>query len=134
MNFLRRFEAIVEYCNKFQENIPISFILGFYVNAVVSRWWEQFNNIPWPSRLSLFVTSHIRGQDERSRMIRRTLMRYMSLGYVMTMSSISVPVKKRFPTTNHFIEAGVFACIQFCPWVCKWYLYITRSLHQTVIF
>lgn len=97
---------MIEYCNKYQEKIPLSFILGFYVTAVMGRWWEQFNSLPWPSRLALMLTSHIRGQDERSRLIRRTIVRYMCLGYVMTMTSISVPVRKRFPTVNHIVEAG----------------------------
>lgn len=101
-----RFREMIEYCNKYQEKIPLSFILGFYVTAVMGRWWEQFNSLPWPSRLALMLTSHIRGQDDRSRLIRRTIIRYMCLGYVMTMTSISVPVRKRFPTVNHIVEAG----------------------------
>ena len=47
-------------------------------------------------------------------------MRYMCLSYVMTMSSISPPVKKRFPNLSKMLEAGldsfIFMFIQlFCP-------------------
>ena len=30
--------------------IPLSFILGFYVSQVVSRWWEQWGVIAFPDR------------------------------------------------------------------------------------
>jgi hypothetical protein len=30
--------------------IPLSFILGFYVSQVVSRWWDQWGVIAWPDR------------------------------------------------------------------------------------
>jgi hypothetical protein len=30
--------------------IPLSFVLGFYVSMIVSRWWKQFQNFPWPDR------------------------------------------------------------------------------------
>ena len=30
--------------------IPMSFILGFYVSIVVSRWWAQYMNIAWPGK------------------------------------------------------------------------------------
>jgi len=33
-------------------------------------------------------------------------MRYICLGFVMTMSSISPQIKRRFPTLTHMREAG----------------------------
>ena len=84
----------------------MAFVLGFYVSLVVGRWWDQFNSIPWPDRLAMFVTAHMHGHDERGRMMRRTLMRYVCLSYLITMSSICAPVKKRFPTFSKMTEAG----------------------------
>jgi hypothetical protein len=100
------FEQVAIYCDTFNNLIPVVFVLGFYVSLVVQRWWDQFNQIPWPDRLALFVTAHIHGQDERGRLMRRTLMRYVCLAYLITMSSISKPVKKRFPTFSQMTEAG----------------------------
>jgi len=38
--------------------------------------------------------------------MRRTIMRYVCLALTMIFSMISPRVKKRFPTLNHFVEAG----------------------------
>ena len=88
-------------------------MLGFYVAIVVERWWSQFNLIPWPDRMAFFITAHLHGLDERGRLMRRTIMRYLCLSYVITLSSISSAVKKRFPTFQHMTEAGswLIACI-----------------------
>jgi len=51
----------------------------------------------------------IQGNDDSSRLIRRTLLRYVSLGYVLTMTAISPSVKKRFPTLSHLTEAGTIS-------------------------
>lgn len=83
------------------------FVSGFYVSVVVTRWWQQFSNIPWPDRTMMLVASNVHGSDHRGRLIRRTLMRYLSLAEVLTYRSISTSVFKRFPTMQHVIEAGM---------------------------
>jgi hypothetical protein len=109
MLFLCRwFERISAYCQQFNNLIPVAFVLGFYVSIVVSRFWEQFRTIPYPNRMAMFVTTLVTGNDERGRLMRRTIMRYLNLTFVMTMSSISPPVKKRFPQLDHMREAGKF--------------------------
>lgn len=50
---------------------------------------------------------YIGENDDNSRMIRRTLMRYSNLTLVLVLRSISMAVKKRFPTKEHLIEAGM---------------------------
>ncbi|KAF0304990.1 Bestrophin-3 [Amphibalanus amphitrite] len=46
-------------------------------------------------------------QDDRGRLIRRTIMRYVNLSFVYTMSQVCTRVKKRFPTLDHLVEAGI---------------------------
>lgn len=106
MFFISWFESVAEYCQQFGNLIPVAFVLGFYVSLVVSRFWEQYKSIPWPSRMALFVSALLQGNDQRGRMMRRAIMRYLSLAYVLTMSSISPPVKMRFPSLQHLTDAG----------------------------
>lgn len=72
----------------------------------MSRWWGQFENVPWPDRLAALVGGHVRGGDEASRLTRRTLMRYANLSGVLIYRSVSTAVYKRFPTTEHLVQAG----------------------------
>ena len=39
-------------------------------------------------------------------------MRYMNLTLVLVLRSISIAVKRRFPTKEHLVEAGTLLC--FC--------------------
>ncbi|XP_041652652.1 bestrophin-1 isoform X1 [Cheilinus undulatus] len=103
----RLFEKLSIYCDRYAELIPVSFVLGFYVTLVVSRWWGQFENVPWPDRLAALVGGHVRGADEPSRLTRRTLMRYANLSGVLIYRSVSTAVYKRFPTMEHLVQAGL---------------------------
>jgi len=100
------FESVVKYFDAFLNLIPLSFVLGFYVSYVASRWWQQFLAIPWPDKLFHSIACYVEGFDEESRMLRRSLMRYMNLALILVLRSISSAVKQRFPTLEHVVEAG----------------------------
>jgi len=100
------FESVVKYFDAFLNLIPLSFVLGFYVSYVASRWWQQFLAIPWPDKLFHSIACYVEGFDEESRMLRRSLMRYMNLALILVLRSISSAVKQRFPTLDHVVEAG----------------------------
>jgi len=53
------------------------------------------------------VNAYIRGQDEYSRIVRRNLVRYACLAIVDSLCMISSKVKKRFPTWEHLVDAGM---------------------------
>ena len=38
------FESIVLQMNQWTTTIPIQFLLGFYVNTAISRWWNRCVN------------------------------------------------------------------------------------------
>ena len=44
------FEMVVKYFDAFLTQVPLSFVLGFYVSYVANRWWQQFLAIPWPDK------------------------------------------------------------------------------------
>ncbi|NWW80891.1 BEST3 protein, partial [Nothoprocta ornata] len=99
----RFFEKLSIYCDKYAEQIPVTFVLGFYVTLVVNRWWNQFVNLPWPDRLMFLISSCVQGRDEYGRMLRRTLMRYVNLTSLLIFRSVSTAVYKRFPTMDHVV-------------------------------
>ncbi|XP_063530470.1 bestrophin homolog 1 isoform X3 [Cydia strobilella] len=103
----RLFEGVVNYCSYHGNVIPLSFVLGFYVTVVMNRWWSQYTSIPWPDSIAVFVSATVHGQDERGRLMRRTIVRYVCLCLTMVLSMISPRVKKRFPTLDNFVEAGL---------------------------
>ncbi|XP_031617127.1 bestrophin-4 isoform X2 [Contarinia nasturtii] len=103
----RIFEDIVKYCSTYSNLIPLSFVLGFYVTIVMTRWWTQYTSIPWPDTFAVFVSANIHGQDERGRLMRRIIMRYVCLCLTMVLSNVSPKVKKRFPSLQHLVEAGL---------------------------
>ncbi|KAB7502725.1 Bestrophin-3 [Armadillidium nasatum] len=71
------FEQIALYCRSYVDSIPVTFVLGFYVSLVVTRWWGQFESLPWPDNLAILVSNSIQGRDVRTRMMRRTIVRYL---------------------------------------------------------
>ncbi|XP_022119951.2 bestrophin-4 isoform X2 [Pieris rapae] len=103
----RMFEGVVNYCSFHGNVIPLSFVLGFYVTVVMNRWWNQYTTIPWPDSIAVFVSASIHGQDERGRLMRRTILRYVCLCLTMVLTMISPRVKKRFPTLDNLVEAGL---------------------------
>eukprot|EP00062_Callorhinchus_milii_P003555 gi/632940994/ref/XP_007885630.1/ PREDICTED: bestrophin-1 [Callorhinchus milii] len=102
----RVFEQIAINCNNYADLIPMSFVLGFYVTLVVSRWWNQYQSMPWLDHLMCVISCHVQGTDEYGRMLRRTLMRYVNLSSVLIFRSVSTAVYKRFPTLRHLVQAG----------------------------
>ncbi|VDM39840.1 unnamed protein product [Toxocara canis] len=95
-------------CWKYSDFIPITFMLGFYVTLVVGRWWNMFKNIGWVDSFALLVCVYVKGGDEKARMIRRTIARYVCLAQVMAFRTISISVRKRFPTFDSLVDAGMY--------------------------
>ncbi|MFH4974172.1 hypothetical protein AB6A40_000881 [Gnathostoma spinigerum] len=87
--------------------IPMEFMLGFFVTAVVSRWTTLLNNIGFTERLSLTVAGYIRGTSEAVRILRRNLLRYVCLFQALVYRDISERVMKRFPTVDTVVAAGL---------------------------
>lgn len=73
----------------------------------MTRWWNQYTSIPWPDPIAVFVSSNVHGQDERGRVMRRTIMRYVCLCLTMVLINVSPRVKKRFPDLTHLVDAGL---------------------------
>jgi len=103
----KNFENFCVFCKTNVDIIPVPFVLGFYVTLVVGRWWNQFTEIPWPDSMAIYVSAFIIGSDEKSIMYRRTIMRYLNLCFVMTLTSISTKARKMFPDSKSLIDNGL---------------------------
>jgi len=101
------FESLVTYCNQQLTSIPLTFVLGFYVTLIVGRWWTQYNLLPWPDTMAILVISFLTGKEERQRLMRRNIIRYVLLSYCMATRAVSFRVKKRFPDLTHLVDAGL---------------------------
>jgi len=102
-----KFEQLSLHCQKYADLIPVTFVLGFYVSIVITRWWAQYKTIPWPDSCCLFISTCILGHDDRGRLMRRTIARYLILALIQALRMTSIQVKKRFPTLSHLKEAGI---------------------------
>ncbi|GMR55139.1 hypothetical protein PMAYCL1PPCAC_25334, partial [Pristionchus mayeri] len=102
----RYFEAVCVFFAKYEGLVPLTFMLGFYVSVVISRWWDMFTNIGWIDMPALYITNHIHGSDEHSRMIRRNLVRHLLFYQVLAYRDISVVIRERFPTLETCVAAG----------------------------
>ena len=56
------FEKISLFCGHYAELIPVTFVLGFYVSLLVTRWWKQFETMPWPDSAAVWISTCIKGK------------------------------------------------------------------------
>ena len=102
------FESLRLYCHENLKTVPLTFMLGFYVSLIVSRWWKQYNLLPWPDSFGMLVSGlYNPGTGEKGRMMRRNIMRYIILSYCIALRTVSFRLKKRFPTLDHLVHAGI---------------------------
>ena len=48
--------------HRFSSKIPVTFMTGFYVTTVVSRYWDQFISLPTTDKLSYKLVATIPGK------------------------------------------------------------------------
>ncbi|CAI2733893.1 unnamed protein product [Schistosoma spindalis] len=99
--------------------VPLSFVLAFYVNLVVSRWLQQFLCLPTPDAICVLLSAylgenpnlndHKKAEDgeERALIFRRTISRYVNLASALCFCSISIGMKQRFPTLDSLVICGL---------------------------
>jgi hypothetical protein len=57
----RYYSFVHNFFSRFSKVIPVTFMTGFYVANVVSRYWDQFLSLPWPDRLAYKLVSYVPG-------------------------------------------------------------------------
>jgi hypothetical protein len=76
---------------------------------VVKRWWEQYCKLPWPDTVAIYLRGLVvRDPGEKrlvARMVRRTVIRYCLLAYILCIRQLSM--KKRFPSMHELVKNGI---------------------------
>uniref|UniRef100_A0A914QT44 Bestrophin homolog n=1 Tax=Panagrolaimus davidi TaxID=227884 RepID=A0A914QT44_9BILA len=101
------FEHVAKYLNSgLDAYIPLTFMLGFFVSFVVGRWGNILDGMGWIDNSAIAFATFIRGHDDTTRALRRTLVRYMVLNQTLVLRDISMQVRKRFPALETLEAAG----------------------------
>ena len=82
------------------------------MSLVVKRWWEQYCKLPWPDTIAYYlaglVVTHVPGEARvRARMVRRTVVRYCILAYILCIRKMSTRLRKRFPSIHELVKTGI---------------------------
>ncbi|KRX97304.1 Bestrophin-1 [Trichinella pseudospiralis] len=101
------FEKVAFYFSEANLSLPLTFLMGFFVSQVFNRWMSNFKEIVWIDSCMMRITSFVEGKDDRGRLLRRTLARYVNLSCIIVLRDISTAVKKRFPTLDHLVKTGI---------------------------
>ncbi|CAL2046457.1 unnamed protein product [Caenorhabditis brenneri] len=101
------FESFCRQCDSYTRLIPLTFLLGFYVSNVVSRWWKQFETLYWPEDILSVMCTVMHQHDEKMKRRRHTIARYLNLANALAWRDISSKIRLRFPTVHSFIESGL---------------------------
>jgi len=91
------------YCGRYSKLIPLSFLLGFYVSLVVTRWWDQFKNLAWPDTLAMNLAAYLPGEG-RAREVRENVVRWACLCNILALRMVSDVVRRRFPSYQSLLE------------------------------
>ncbi|VDM31588.1 unnamed protein product [Hydatigera taeniaeformis] len=102
----RIFEHYCLYCARNGRLIPVGLVLGFYVDVVVKRWWEQFRLIPWPDEMTMLLSAHVLDDSEAARQNMKAVLRYINLSYILAFRTICSRVRKRYPVDQSLLADG----------------------------
>ena len=93
--------------------LPLTFLLGFYVSLVVKRWWEQYVKLPWPDEVATLLKAGIikekedEDQEGENQRIRRTVIRYLMLSYVLCLRRISSRMRREYSSMESLVASGL---------------------------
>jgi len=99
------FEKICVYMHRFEDYIPLPFLLGFYVTQVMNRWWSQFESLPWVDGVCGCLNVYMPGKKFRS--TRRKVVRYSLLSMLLVFKQISAKISKKYKTHQSLVDHGL---------------------------
>ena len=72
----------------------------------------MFSKLPWPDTIAYYlaglVVTNVSGEARvRARMVRRTVVRYCILAYILCIRKMSTRLRKRFPSVHELVKTGI---------------------------
>ena len=91
--------------------MPIGLVLGFFVDLVASRWWAQFQCLPWPDELAIRLCACVENKDDGNdsnggHQQMQKLLRYIHLAYGLGLRWFVATARNRYPTHQSFLAEG----------------------------
>ncbi|PAV77296.1 hypothetical protein WR25_04124 [Diploscapter pachys] len=86
---------------------------NFFSFTVVSRWWQQFQNLNWPEDLLAVLCTFLHANDEKSQKRRHAIARYLNLSAILALRDVSSKVRLRFPHISTFVTTGLLTEKEF---------------------
>ena len=142
-------QMIVDWFTHWQESdrmmlSTITFLLGFFVNHIVKRWWEQVSRVPriesiilglsglvWPSK-------HPNGGEQSITLFRKTILRYCLLSWAMAFRKFS-NIRSQLYNENDFIRKGLLTTKEYNAlssngkegiwWIDRWCVPLTWAIY-----
>ncbi|CAG0921457.1 unnamed protein product, partial [Notodromas monacha] len=98
------FVDISKACGEAADVVPMTAMLTLFFALVVFRWWKVYDFLPWPESIALYLTTNLFGHDERARLMRQTIVRYVNFSLVQTMALLIPSVQKRFNSWKDYVS------------------------------
>ena len=81
------------------------------VQTLLSSWWDQYIKLPWPDEVATLLKAGLMNPVEgdvdgrQNERIRRTVVRYLVLSYVLCLRRISSRVRNRCPDMDSLLAS-----------------------------
>ncbi|WKY05015.1 hypothetical protein Q1695_005766 [Nippostrongylus brasiliensis] len=112
-SYRKKFQMLCRAFNEYTRLIPLTFVLGFYVSNVVSRWWRQFECLSWPEDLLAIICLIFHENTEDARKKRHQIARYLNLVAALAWRDVSDKIRLRFPDVRNLVDAGLMTETEF---------------------
>ena len=100
-------EVFCIYALTYVGYIPLAFILSYYLGICYTRWWDQYNAVPWPGKIGVLLRDLDNRDDDEGLRTRITFMRWLLLGIAINFQYCSHRFRKRYPGTRSLVESGL---------------------------
>ena len=96
----------------------ITFLLGFYVNHIVKRWWDQISSLPTIDSIILGLAGLVwcnqnpNGGMESIKKFRTTILRYCLLSWSMVFQKLS-NLGTKLKTKDDYIKKGLLTSSEY---------------------